>query len=145
MLLGIKHFSLEPISGIELFQPTQVISECTHLIRLRWSDNRITPASWMLWKSITKIPLAIVAGVRTVTPMSMEGIYVDAIVTITDGLHTEDVVVVSVTNTTFTATFVNAYEVNSTIIYQTLRYDIKETLNPEGMNREMCLFAVLRQ
>lgn len=48
---GPKHFSIEPITGLESFLPEQVNVQGTHLIRLRWFSEEITAASWLIWGS----------------------------------------------------------------------------------------------
>lgn len=145
LLLGSYHFALEPMSGVEMFQPTQVISECTHMILLRFADQRITPASWLVWQLTTTILLPISIGVQTVIPDSMEGIYVGSTLPITDGINSENVVVTAADTLTFTATFTKTYNASAICVYYITTFDIKATFNLEGQRREMVLFAIQRQ
>jgi head-tail adaptor len=46
-----KHFAIETLVGFETFLPSQVVGQCTHLIRLRWYSADITSKSWLEWGS----------------------------------------------------------------------------------------------
>jgi hypothetical protein len=100
---------------------------------------------------VTSIALATSAGVQTVTPASMFGIYAGALLTIdrlTSGSTPETISVTSVTSTTFAATFAFAHLANATVegyMPEQIRLALKMLVGHFMENREAVQMGVFNK
>jgi hypothetical protein len=82
----------------------------------QWAIDAVQVTFTAGYGPVTTVATAISTGAQTVTPASMAGIYAGTVLTFDPGLGSREQVVVStVTSSTFTATFANSHLAGSAI------------------------------